>query len=87
MRKAIAPAALSIERYGMMVRKDDTAFKKSVDGAIAALFKSGAINKIYARWFQSPVPPRGVNLNVPMSAQLKKVIANPTSSGDPKDYQ
>jgi len=84
---AIAPEALSIEPYGMMVRKDDTAFKKSVDGAIAALFKSGAINKIYARWFQSPVPPRGVNLNVPMSAQLKKVIANPTSSGDPKDYQ
>ena len=84
---AIAPEALSIEPYGMMVRKDDTAFKKSVDGAIAALFKSGAINKIYARWFQSPVPPRGVNLNVPMSAQLKKVIANPTSSGDPKDYR
>ena len=84
---AIAPEALSVEPYGMMVRKDDSAFKKSVDGAIAALFKSGAINKIYARWFQSPVPPRGVNLNVPMSAQLKKVIANPTSSGDPKDYQ
>ncbi len=84
---AIAPEALSVEPYGMMVRKDDSAFKKSVDGAIVALFKSGAINKIYAKWFQSPVPPRGVNLNVPMSAQLKKVIANPTSSGDPKDYQ
>jgi len=84
---AIAPEALSVEPYGMMVRKDDAAFKKSVDAAITALFKSGQINKIYAKWFTSPVPPKGIVMNVPMSAQLKKVIANPTSSGDPKDYQ
>jgi glutamate/aspartate transport system substrate-binding protein len=84
---AIAPEALSVEPYGMIVRKDDEAFKKSVDAAITALFKSGEINKIYARWFTSPVPPKGINMNVPMGAQLKKVIANPTSSGDPKDYQ
>jgi glutamate/aspartate transport system substrate-binding protein len=84
---AIAPEALSVEPYGMMVRKDDAAFKKSVDAAITALFKSGEINKIYAKWFTSPVPPKGINMNVPMGAQLKKVIANPTSSGDPKDYQ
>jgi glutamate/aspartate transport system substrate-binding protein len=84
---AIAPEALSVEPYGMMVRKDDAAFKKSVDAAITALFKSGEINKIYARWFTSPIPPKGINMNVPMGAQLKKVIASPTSSGDPKDYQ
>jgi glutamate/aspartate transport system substrate-binding protein len=71
----------------MMVRKDDAAFKKSVDAAITALFKSGEINKIYTKWFTSPVPPKGIVMNVPMSASLKKVIANPTSSGDPKDYQ
>jgi glutamate/aspartate transport system substrate-binding protein len=84
---AIAPEALSVEPYGMMVRKDDAAFKKSVDAAITALFKSGEINKIYARWFTSPIPPKGINMNVPMGAQLRKVIASPTSSGDPKDYQ
>ncbi len=84
---AIAPEALSVEPYGMMVRKDDAAFKKSVDAAITALFKSGEINKIYTKWFTSPVPPKGIVMNVPMSASLKKVIANPTSSGDPKDYQ
>jgi glutamate/aspartate transport system substrate-binding protein len=84
---AIAPEALSVEPYGMIVRKDDAAFKKSVDAAITALFKSGEINKIYAKWFTSPVPPKGIVMNVPMSAQLKKVIAKPTSSGDPKDYQ
>jgi glutamate/aspartate transport system substrate-binding protein len=84
---AITQEALSVEPYGMMVRKDDTAFKKVVDNAIIALFKSGEIARIYDKWFMAPIPPRGITMNVPMSAQLKKVIANPTSSGDPKDYQ
>lgn len=83
---AIAPEALSVEPYGMMVRKDDAAFKKSVDNAIVGLFKSGEINKIYAKWFTAAVPPRGINMNTPMGPALKKVIAKPTSSGDPKDY-
>ena len=83
----ISKEALSVEPYGIMLRKDDAAFKKTVNGAINALYKSGAINAIYDKWFQKPVPPKGINLNVPMSAQFKKVVANPTSSGDPKDYQ
>jgi glutamate/aspartate transport system substrate-binding protein len=51
------------------------------------IYKSGEINKIYDKWFLKPVPPKGINLNVPMSEQFKKVIANPTSSGDPNDYK
>ncbi|AXK38913.1 glutamate/aspartate ABC transporter substrate-binding protein [Crenobacter cavernae] len=68
----------SFEVYGCMMRKGDPAFKKAVDDAIVALYKSGEINKIYKRWFQSPVPPKGLNLNFPMSAELKKLIQNPT---------
>lgn len=83
----ISSEALSIEPYGLMVRKGDTAFKKVVDDELARLFKSGEINAIYTKWFMKPIPPRGVTLNVPMSAQLKKVIAKPTSSGDPNDYK
>jgi glutamate/aspartate transport system substrate-binding protein len=83
----ISSEALSVEPYGIMVRKDDAAFKKVVNGAINALYKSGEINKIYDKWFQKPIPPKNINLNVPMSAQFKKVVANPTDSGDPKAYQ
>src|SRR5688572_11451780 len=83
----ISSEALSVEPYGIMVRKDDAAFKKVVNGALNAVYKSGEINKIYDKWFLKPVPPKNINLNVPMSAQLKKVVANPTDSGDPKDYQ
>ena len=84
---AISQDALSVEPYGIMLRKDDAAFKKVVDAAMTNLYKSGQINAIYDKWFQKPVPPKNINLNVPMSEPFKKVIKNPTDSGDPKDYQ
>jgi glutamate/aspartate transport system substrate-binding protein len=83
----ISADALSIEPYGIMLRKDDPSFKKVVDGAMTNLYKSGEINKIYAKWFLSPVPPKGINLNVPMSEVFKHVVAKPTDSGDPNDYK
>jgi len=83
----ISADALSVEPYGIMLRKDDPAFKKVVDDAMTGIYKSGEINKIYDKWFLQPVPPKGVNLNVPMGASFKKVVSKPTDSGDPKDYQ
>jgi len=83
----ISADALTVEPYGIMMRKDDAAFKKVVNGAINNLYQSGEINKIYDKWFLKPVPPKGINLNVPMSAPFRKIVAKPTDSGDPKDYQ
>ena len=84
---AISPEALSVEPYGIMLRKDDTAFKKVVDAAMVQIYKSGQINAIYDKWFLKPIPPKGLNLNVPISDQFKKVIVHPTDSGDPNDYK
>src|SRR2546426_6567078 len=84
---AISPEALSVEPYGIMLRKDDAAFKKVVNSAMTNIYKSGQINAIYEKWFQKPIPPKGLNLNVPMSEPFKKVIANPTDSGDPAAYK
>ena len=83
----ISAEALSVEPYGIMLRRDDPAFKKVVDNAMIQTYKSGAINAIYEKWFLKPIPPRNINLNLPMSAQFKKVIANPTDSGDPNVYK
>lgn len=63
--------ALQVEPYGCMVRKDDPEFKKLVDGAIARLMKSDEFTRLYAKWFESPIPPKGVILSMPMSEQLK----------------
>jgi glutamate/aspartate transport system substrate-binding protein len=83
---AISVDALSVEPYGIMLRRDDPEFKKVVDAAMTATYKSGMINAIYEKWFLKPIAPKGINLNVPMSASFKKVIANPTDSGDPAVY-
>ncbi|MGG2398188.1 glutamate/aspartate ABC transporter substrate-binding protein [Pseudomonas sp. SH1-B] len=68
----------SFEIYGCMLRKGDEGFKKVVDKAISDTFASGEINDIYNKWFQQPVPPKGLNLNFPMSDELKQLIAKPT---------
>jgi glutamate/aspartate transport system substrate-binding protein len=84
----ISSDALSLpEPYGIMMRKDDPAFKKVVDSAMTNVYKSGEINKIYAKWFTSPTPPKGMNYNVPISPQFKNLIAHPTDSGDPAAYK
>jgi glutamate/aspartate transport system substrate-binding protein len=83
----IGSEAYTVEPYGIMLRRDDPAFKKVVDNAVTQLYKSGQINAIYDKWFLKPVPPKGINLNVPMSAQFKRVVAKPTDSGDPAAYQ
>jgi glutamate/aspartate transport system substrate-binding protein len=82
----ISTDALSVEPYGIMLRREDPAFKAVVDAKMTAIYKSGDINAIYDKWFLKPIPPKGINLNVPMSAPFKKVVATPTDSGDPAAY-
>lgn len=82
----ISKEPLSVEPYGVMMRKDDPAFKKVVDAALTQLYTSGDVVKIYNKWFMSPIPPKGVNLNFPLTPQLKYVYAHPTDSGDPAAY-
>jgi len=70
--------SLQVEPYACMVRKDDPEFKKLVDGTINRMMKSGEFSKLYAKWFESPIVPKGVNLGLPMSADLKAVLKTPT---------
>lgn len=83
----ISKDSLGLEPYSLMFRKDDPEFKKVVDDEMTKLYKSGEIKKIYHKWFESPIPPKGINLNVPISDALEKVFANPTDSPDPKVYE
>ena len=78
---------LSIEPYGIMLRRDDEAFKEVVNATLDELYASGEINAIYDKWFVQAIPPRGINMNFPMSSQLKKVIAQPTDEADPELYR
>ncbi len=77
---AIVGEVLNIEPIAIMLRKDDPAFKKLVDETVTGLMKSGDLDKLYARWFMSPIPPRNVSMNFPMSEQLKQLIKAPSDA-------
>lgn len=83
----ISKKAYTVEPYAIMEPKDDPEFKKVVDGAIIAMMKDGSLATLYKKWFESPVPPKNVNLNWPMSEQLKRVVEHPTDSPNPDDYK
>ncbi|WP_066739500.1 glutamate/aspartate ABC transporter substrate-binding protein [Cupriavidus sp. D384] len=67
----------SRESYGCMIRKDDAPFKKLSDHVITGLMKDGSINQMYTKWFQQPVPPKGLNLDFPLSEDMKALFKNP----------
>ncbi|MFY8116280.1 MAG: amino acid ABC transporter substrate-binding protein, partial [Roseateles sp.] len=83
----ISDRALTVEPYAIGLSRDDPAFKRMVDEVLAGLYRSGDIQQIYKRWFESPIPPKGINLRMPMSEAFKRVIANPTDTPDPAFYR
>ncbi len=68
---AVVGEALQVEPYAFMLRKNDPEFKKLVDDTIAGAMKSGEFERLYKKWFLSPIPPNNINMNVPMSDELK----------------
>jgi glutamate/aspartate transport system substrate-binding protein len=83
----ISTEAMSVEPYGIVLRRDDPEFQKLVTASVTGLFRSGEINRLYDKWFQKPIAPKSLVLNLPMSPQLAKAVAQPTNSGDPDVYK
>ena len=74
---AVVGTPQSYEAYGCMLRKDDPAFKKLVDAALNKAMTSGEAEKIYTKWFQQPIPPKGLNLGFPLSDAMKALYRHP----------
>jgi glutamate/aspartate transport system substrate-binding protein len=79
----ILPDVLRTEPYSMMLRKDDPQFKALVDKTVGGIMKSGEIEKIYAKWFTSPVPPKGLNMNFPMTPPIREAFKNTVGASRP----
>jgi glutamate/aspartate transport system substrate-binding protein len=75
------------EPCSIMLRRDDPAFKKVVDGATAALYQSAEGPKLYDKWFMQKIPPKGLNLHVPMGTELRQEFGRPSDSADPDSYK
>ena len=79
----IVGTPMSREAYGCMMRKDDPQFKALVDKTFAKVMTSGQAAKIYKKWFMSPVPPKGMNLDFPMSDDMKAAFKHPNDKAFP----
>ncbi len=64
-----------------MMRRNDPGFKSLVDSTLVDLMRSGEINRLYERWFLSPIPPSGKSLDLPMSDLLKQLVQTPNDRG------
>jgi glutamate/aspartate transport system substrate-binding protein len=68
---------LGSEVYACMFRKGDEPFRNLVNGVIARGQTSGEAERLYKQWFTQPIPPRGINLNFPLSEQNRALFAHP----------
>ena len=68
---------MAAEVYACMLRQDDPRFKALVDRSLTEIMQSGEALKIYRRWFQSPIPPKGLNLNWPAPEALLELYRAP----------
>lgn len=73
----VVGTAQSKEAYGCMLRKDDPEFKRVVDQALIKAMTSGDAEKIYTKWFMNPIPPKGLNLGMPLSDETKALYKSP----------
>jgi glutamate/aspartate transport system substrate-binding protein len=68
---ALSELALSVEPYAIMMRKNDSALGKMVDGALARLYQTGKINALYSKWFTNST------LSIPMSRFTRDSFTRP----------
>lgn len=73
----IVGEVLSVEPIAIMIRKDDPAFKTTVDNSIKAMMKSGEIAKLWAKWFEQPIPPSNTKVGMPPNENTKAAWATP----------
>lgn len=43
--------------------------------------QSGEMEKLYNRWFMSPIAPKGININYPLNAETRDAFSHPSSKG------
>ena len=68
--------------YGVMMSKGDAGIKQVVDDALTEAMKSGQYDKFYTKWFETPIPPKNINLNFPQSEKLKALVKSPSDKAN-----
>lgn len=78
----IVGTALSVDPYAIMLPNNDPKMKAMADKVVTGLWRSGKMDQLYKKWFLSPIPPRGVALNMELNKANKILRARPTDAGN-----
>lgn len=68
---------LILEAVAILIRKDDLEFKRFVDRQITAAMLDGTYTRIFNKWFNSPIPPNGAVLGMPMNGIMRDQLRWP----------
>jgi glutamate/aspartate transport system substrate-binding protein len=75
---AVVGEFMTVEPLAIMLRKDDPEFKRFVDTVLSRAMIDGEVRYFYGKWFLSPIPPKGVNLGIPLSPLMRDQLSFPT---------
>lgn len=76
----IVGSYLVLEPMAVLIRHGDGEFKKVMDHYLSNLMLDGVVTRLYNKWFLSPIPPRGVTLNMPMNHALREQVRWPSNA-------
>jgi len=77
-RWAVVGEFITVEPLAIMLRRDDPEFKKYVDTVLSRAMIDGDARYLYNKWFLAPIPPKGVNLAIPLSPLMRDQLTDPT---------
>ena len=83
----ISDGSFAPQPLSLALVRGDPPLKRVVTDSMRQLLASGRIEPIYAKWFTSAIPPSGIDLGLPMSDVLRRVVKNPTDASDPSHYR
>ena len=76
----IVGEVLSVEPIAIMIRKDDPLLKRLADDTVKGMIKSGELNKLWTKWFLSPIPPKDSKVGLALSASTKAAWSAPNDN-------
>ncbi|MCE0801915.1 transporter substrate-binding domain-containing protein [Buttiauxella sp. S04-F03] len=66
---------IAAQPFALALPRQSITLQKAVNNAMMEMFFTNEFDKIYNKWFLSPVPPDNILINMPMPARLKQEIA------------
>ena len=73
---------LAVEPFAIMLRKDEPALKTVADRTMGTLMRSGELEQLHHKWFESAIAPSNASMAIPIGVLMKDMIKYPTDQAN-----